>query len=204
MMRPTALTGVDEAGRGPLAGPVVAAAVILPATGTLAGLNDSKRLSAERRESLALRIRDWASCWSVGAATSSEIDRYNIHHATLLAMRRAVLGLRRLPAYVVVDGRFFPPIASSGEAMVKADQKVPAVSAASIIAKTVRDHYMTSLDQRYPGYNFTGHKGYPTAHHVKTLQVLGPCPEHRQSFGPVKALSHRAIHRTNAGEAGER
>jgi len=183
------IAGVDEAGRGPLAGPVVAAAVILPHSVDLIGLADSKALTQRRREAIEPKIRELSWDWSIGASSPGEIDRLNIHQATLLAMRRAILGLKRVPDYVLVDGCFYPRVPYPGEAIVRGDQSQPAISAASILAKVFRDHYMRGLDARITGYGFSRHKGYPTKAHLEALQVLGPCREHRQSFRPVLAVS---------------
>ena len=183
------IAGVDEAGRGPLAGPVVAAAVILPHSVDLIGLADSKALTQRRREAIEPKIRELSWDWSIGASSPGEIDRLNIHQATLLAMRRAILGLKRVPDYVLVDGCFYPRVPYPGEAIVRGDQSQPAISAASILAKVFRDHYMRGLDARITGYGFSRHKGYPTKAHLEALRVLGPCREHRQSFKPVLAVS---------------
>ena len=183
------IAGVDEAGRGPLAGPVVAAAVILSHSVDLNGLADSKTLTQKRREVFERNIRQFSWGWSIGASTPGEIDRLNIHQATLLAMRRAILGLKRVPDYVLVDGCFYPRVPYPGEAIVRGDQSQPAISAASILAKVFRDRYMTGLDARFAGYGFSRHKGYPTKAHLEALQILGPCREHRQSFKPVLAAS---------------
>ena len=183
------IAGVDEAGRGPLAGPVVAAAVILPHSLDLIGLADSKALTQRRREAIEPKIRELSWDWSIGASSPGEIDRLNIHQATLLAMRRAILGLKRVPDYVLVDGCFYPRVPYPGEAIVRGDQSQPAISAASILAKVFRDRYMRALDTRFTGYGFSRHKGYPTKAHLEALQVLGPCREHRQSFKPVLAVS---------------
>jgi ribonuclease HII len=187
------LAGVDEAGRGPLAGPVVAAAVILRPDLTIEGLRDSKRLAATRRDVLAREIRIRALCWSVAWADRAEIDALNILAATMLAMRRAVLGLAVMPASVQVDGNRLPKICVfgrniDGEAIVGGDAIVPAISAASIIAKTVRDQIMVELDSLYPLYEFARHKGYGTEIHRERLREYGPCREHRTSFAPVRAL----------------
>jgi len=179
------IAGVDEVGRGPLAGPVVAAAVILPEAYALAGLADSKRLSARRREALAGVLRTEAEAWALGSASAAEIDQLNIHHATLLAMRRAVLALPWVPADLLVDGRFTPEGPWRATAVVGGDATVPAISAASIIAKVARDALLTELHLRYPVYGFDRHAGYPTAAHLRALERHGPCPEHRRSFGPV-------------------
>ena len=187
------LAGVDEAGRGPLAGPVVAAAVILRSDLAIEGLRDSKRLAATRRDVLAREIRIRALCWSVAWADRAEIDALNILAATMLAMRRAVLGLAVMPASVQVDGNRLPKICVfgrniDGEAIVGGDAIVPAISAASIIAKTVRDQIMVELDSLYPLYEFARHKGYGTEIHRERLREYGPCREHRTSFAPVRAL----------------
>ncbi len=183
------IAGVDEAGRGPLAGPVVAAAVILPHSVDLSGLTDSKALTQKRREAFEPKIRELSWDWSIAASSPGEIDRLNIHQATLLAMRRAILGLKQTPDYVLVDGCFYPRVPYPGEAIVRGDQSQPAISAASILAKVFRDRYMRGLDARFTGYGFSRHKGYPTKAHLEALQVLGPCREHRQSFKPVLAVS---------------
>ena len=179
------VAGVDEVGRGPLAGPVVAAAVILPESYALAGLADSKRLSARRREVLAGILRSEAAAWALGSASAAEIDQLNIHHATLLAMRRAVLALPWVPANLLVDGRFTPEGPWRATAVVGGDATVPAISAASIIAKVARDALLAELHLRYPVYGFDRHAGYPTVVHLRALERHGPCPEHRRSFGPV-------------------
>lgn len=188
------VAGVDEAGRGPLAGPVIAAAVILDSGAPIVGLTDSKLLSPKQREALEAEIRDKSVGWSVAAATPAEVDRHNIHHATLLAMRRAVLGLRRLPDRVVVDGRFLPNLPCPGEATVGADRLVQSVSAASVIAKTFRDRYMIALAREYAGYGFDQHKGYPTRDHLAALDRQGVCPAHRRSFRPVYEHLQAAPH----------
>ena len=177
--------GVDEVGRGPLAGPVVAAAVILPRGYELAGLTDSKRLSARRREALAAILREEAECWALGSASAGEIDVLNIHHATLLAMRRAVLALPRAPEQLMVDGRFTPEGPWRATAVVGGDATVPSISAASIIAKVARDALLGELHGQYPAYGFDCHAGYPTPAHLAALSEYGPCPEHRRSFAPV-------------------
>lgn len=188
------VAGVDEAGRGPLAGPVVAAAVILHASQPIAGLADSKKLSAGRREELAAEIRQRAVACAVAWADAAEIDALNILAATMLAMRRAILGLRVMPRAVVVDGNRLPRLAFGrvcieGEAVVGGDDRIASISAASILAKTARDRIMVSMDALYPGYEFARHKGYGTEVHRARLQRFGPCPEHRRSFAPVKAAS---------------
>jgi ribonuclease HII len=174
--------GVDEAGRGPLAGPVTAAAVVLPPDFPGGFLADSKALSPSRREAAALVIRERATAWAVGWATAGEIDRLNIHHATLLAMRRAVEGLGVRPTQLLVDGLFVPDAGVPGRAVVRGDATVPEIMAASILAKTARDAWMTDYAVREPGYGFEKHKGYPTAEHRAAIARLGPCPIHRRSF----------------------
>ena len=177
--------GVDEAGRGPLAGPVVAAAVILDDMQPIAGLADSKTLSAARRERLFDEIRAKALCCSVAEASVEEIDRLNILQATLLAMRRAVQGLRLKPALVLVDGNRLPRLEVPAEAIVKGDARVAAISAASILAKVTRDRWCEQFHAQYPQYGFVSHKGYGTAEHLSALQAHGACPQHRRSFAPV-------------------
>lgn len=182
------LAGVDEAGRGPLAGPVVAAAVILDPARPVAGLADSKALSPKRRERLYDAICDRALCVAVSLAEPAEIDTHNVLQATLRAMARAVQGLRLLPAEVWVDGNRLPPLALPMQALVKGDARVPAISAASIIAKVHRDRLCSTLDAQWPAYGFATHKGYPTAAHLAALRAHGPCPAHRRSFAPVALL----------------
>jgi ribonuclease HII len=179
------IAGVDEAGRGPLAGPVVAAAVILDDLNPIKGLNDSKKLSPKRREKLYDEIRAKALCCSVAQASVEEIDRLNILQATLLAMRRAVEGLRLKPHKVLVDGNRLPVLDVLAEAIVGGDAIVPAISAASILAKVTRDRCCQELDLQYPQYGFAGHKGYGTAVHLAALNAHGACPEHRKTFAPV-------------------
>ena len=186
--KPGLIAGVDEAGRGPLAGPVLAAAVILDDLHRIAGLADSKVLSPRRREKLFDQIRAHALCVSVGQASVEEIDALNILQATLLAMRRAVEGLRLPPHRVLVDGNRLPVLSMPARAIVKGDATVPAISAASIIAKVERDRLCAGLHERWPQYGFEGHKGYPTAEHLKALRTHGACPAHRRSFGPVRAV----------------
>ena len=188
------IAGVDEAGRGPLAGPVVAAAVILDATRPVDGLKDSKRLSEGDRDVLAYEIRSRSLAWSVAWADPREIDTLNILAATMLAMRRAVLGLRIVPRGVQVDGNRLPSIAIGersipGEAIVRGDATVAAISAASILAKTTRDRMMFEMDRVYPEYEFARHKGYGTEAHRERLMRHGPCREHRMSFAPVRAAT---------------
>ena len=177
--------GVDEAGRGPLAGPVVAAAVILDDLHTIRGLADSKQLSATRREAPYEQIMARALCCSVGQASVQEIDALNILQATLLAMQRAVQGLRLRPVKVLVDGNRLPRLPMLAEAIVGGDARVPAISAASIVAKVTRDRWCEAYHQQYPQYGFAAHKGYGTAEHLAALQAHGACPEHRRSFAPV-------------------
>jgi len=180
------LAGVDEAGRGPLAGPVVAAAVILDELQPIAGLADSKKLSARQRERLYDEIRAKALCCCVAEASVEEIDEINILQATMLAMRRAVEGLRLKPALVQVDGNRVPLLNVPAQAIIKGDAKVQAISAASILAKVHRDRLCGLLHEAYPQYGFDAHKGYPTADHVAALRRHGVTPAHRRSFGPVK------------------
>ena len=188
------VAGVDEAGRGPLAGPVVAAAVILDELKPIAGLNDSKKLTEKRREKLYDEILAKALCCSIAEATVQEIDSLNILQATLLAMRRAVDGLRLKPVKVLVDGNRLPVLDVRAEAIVQGDAKVQAISAASILAKVHRDRLCDELHQRYPQHGFDSHKGYPTAEHLAALVQHGVTPVHRRSFGPVKrALEHRHV-----------
>ena len=188
------LAGVDEAGRGPLAGPVVASAVVLDPRTPIPGLADSKKLTAKRRDVLAEQIRRQALAWSVAWADPAEIDAINILAATMLAMRRAILGLTVTPEKVQIDGNRLPnlrfdQLLIAGDAIIGGDDIVPAISAASIIAKTTRDRMMFELDKIYPRYEFARHKGYGTEIHRQKLQEFGPCREHRQSFAPVRAAS---------------
>lgn len=186
--------GVDEAGRGPLAGPVYAAAVILDARRPVRGLDDSKRLGESVRLDLADRIRSRALAWAVASATVAEIDALNILRASLLAMKRAIEGLAVIPQRVLVDGLHCPDVRIPAEAIVGGDATVKAISAASILAKTERDAEMVRLHQRFPAYGFDRHKGYPTADHLEVLRRLGPCAAHRGSFGPVRqALRTRSV-----------
>ena len=184
------VAGVDEVGRGPLAGDVVAAAVIL-GDSSPAGLTDSKALSPRQRERLAETIRSEAVSWSLGRATVAEIDELNILQASLLAMWRAVEGLSVQPSLVLVDGNHLPRWSYEARAIVKGDLIEPAISAASIVAKVTRDSEMVILDDQYPGYGFATHKGYPTKAHLAALASLGVSPVHRRSFGPVKRLLAR-------------
>jgi ribonuclease HII len=182
------VAGVDEAGRGPLAGPVVAAAVILDERRPIQGLADSKKLSPRRREALFDEIRAKALCCSIAQASVEEIDELNILQATLLAMRRAVRGLRLPPKLVLVDGNRLPVLDMRAEAIVKGDDKVPAISAASILAKVTRDRWCLEYHQQFPQYGFDQHKGYGTADHLAALRLHGPCPQHRRTFRPVTDL----------------
>lgn len=182
---PGLMAGVDEAGRGPLAGPVVAAAVILDDQNPIAGLADSKKLTAARREWLFDEIRAKALCFSIAQASVAEIEQLNILQATLLAMKRAVEGLRLKPKKVLIDGNRLPVLSMMAEAIVQGDVLVPAISAASILAKVHRDRWCATLDQAYPQYGFSKHKGYGTAQHLAALQMHGACPEHRKTFRPV-------------------
>lgn len=182
------ICGVDEAGRGPLAGPVSAAAVILDPNYRIAGLADSKKLSEKKRDALAPLIRQHALAWAVAYATVEEIDQLNILQATLLAMRRAVLALPIQPQQVLVDGLFCPDTGIPSQAIVQGDSKVAAISAASILAKTARDALMLDLHSQYPQYGFAQHKGYPTAAHLAALRLHGVSEIHRRSFKPVSQL----------------
>ena len=186
------LAGVDEVGRGPLAGDVVAAAVILDPHRPVDGLRDSKKLSPRRRLELAGLIRERALAWSVARASVAEIDELNILQASLLAMHRAVQGLALQPGYVLVDGNRLPRWDYPSEPVVKGDDRVPAIAAASILAKVQRDSELIALEDEYPGYGFASHKGYPTAAHLQALQTLGVTPVHRRSFGPVKKILAQA------------
>jgi ribonuclease HII len=182
------IAGVDEVGMGPLAGPVIAAAVLFTGEPRLSGLNDSKQVLAPQREALAVRIREVAAAVAVGQATRDEIDAVNIYQAGLLAMRRAVEQLDPPPDVIVVDARRIPGLAVAQRALVRADAQVACVAAASIVAKVARDAHMQALDARYPGYGFARHRGYATADHLEALARLGPSPEHRRSFQPVRTL----------------
>ena len=199
MMQNTLFAGIDEVGRGPLAGPVVAGAVILDINQPIEGLADSKALSHKRRVELADEIAGKALAWSVAWADAAEVDSLNILQATLLAMRRAILGLRIRPAHVEIDGNRLPSLAFDGfaiegNAVVGGDRLIPAISAASIIAKVRRDRMMVQFDQVYPSYGFRRHKGYGTAEHRECLSRFGPCPQHRRSFRPLAEDSARIIH----------
>jgi len=185
-MRPRLTCGVDEAGRGPLAGPVVAAAVILDPARPIPGLKDSKKLSAANRIRLAEEIRQHALAWSIASASVEEILELNILHASLLAMRRAVMGLTPAAEYALIDGNRCPELPCPALAIVKGDSLEPCISAASILAKTKRDKEMTILADIYPEYGFDKHAGYPTPEHLAALETWGPAPVHRAGFGPVK------------------
>ena len=192
---PGLLAGVDEAGRGPLAGPVVAAAVILDPRQPIAGLADSKKLTARRRERLYDEICAKALCCSIAQASVAEIDRLNILQATLLAMQRAVAGLRLPPAKVLVDGNRLPTLGVLAEAIVDGDATVPAISAASILAKVQRDRWCAEVDAQWPQYGFAAHKGYGTAAHLAALRAHGACEHHRRTFAPVAAALLQAVER---------
>ena len=183
------IAGVDEAGRGPLAGPVVSAAVILSPQANLIGLNDSKKLSAHKRESLSNEIKIHSVSWSIGVATVQEIDDINILRASLLSMTRAIKNLSEVPEKVIVDGQYTPEIDVPCEAIVRGDSIDESIMAASILAKVERDKIMLELDKKYPNYRFGQHKGYPTKIHMDALRKFGPCIEHRQSFKPIKNYS---------------
>lgn len=186
------ICGVDEAGRGPLAGPVFAAAVIFDPNKPIAGLRDSKKLSAVRRDQLAQLIQRDALAWSIAQCSAAEIDALNILQATMLAMRRAIEGLAMAPTLALIDGNRCPVTSVRTEAIVKGDDKVLAISAASILAKTARDALLQEMHQRYPQYGFDQHKGYPTALHLARLREHGVTPEHRRSYAPVRALLDQA------------
>ncbi len=182
------ICGVDEAGRGPLAGPVFAAAVILDPAKPIAGLRDSKKLSAAKREALALLIQRDALAWSIAQCSETEIDTLNILQATMLAMRRAIEGLSMMPTLALIDGNRCPVCTVRAEAIIKGDDKVAEISAASILAKTARDAALMHMHQQYPDYGFDQHKGYPTALHLARLRLHGVAPVHRRSYAPVRAL----------------
>lgn len=186
------ICGIDEAGRGPLAGPVYAAAVILDPRQPISGLADSKVLKQKTRESLAILIRERSLAWFIASASVEEIDRLNIRQANLLAMRRAVEGLSMTPTLALVDGNDPPPLACAVQTIVGGDASHPAISAASILAKVARDAEMLAIDALHPGYGFAGHKGYGVKAHMEALRLLGPCPHHRMSFAPVRAAASRA------------
>jgi ribonuclease HII len=187
------ICGVDEAGRGPLAGPVYAAAVILDPARPIPGLKDSKKIPEPSRVRLAGEIRAHALAWSVAWATEEEIDRLNILHATLLAMRRAVLGLNPAASRALIDGNRCPELPIPARAIVRGDASEPCISAASILAKTERDKEMRRLADIYPDYGFERHAGYPTPDHLAALESHGPSPIHRKSFGPVKRMLQKAL-----------
>ncbi len=196
MVDPTALhCGVDEAGRGPWAGPVYAAAVVLPPDANLPGLNDSKKLSSRQRADLEPVIKAGALAWSVAFATVEEIDRHNVLQATGLAMRRAIETLGMLPALAIVDGNYAFSLPCPVETVVGGDGSVAAISAASILAKTARDRLMQEMDSLYPGYGFARHKGYGVRVHAEALRALGPCAIHRKSFAPVRAAMAAGVDR---------
>ncbi|MDG0798406.1 ribonuclease HII [Pectobacterium punjabense] len=180
------IAGVDEVGRGPLVGAVVTAAVILDPARPIVGLADSKKLSEKRRLALYDEIKEKALAWSLGRAEPEEIDQLNILHATMLAMQRAVAGLSIVPDFVLIDGNRCPALSMPAQAVVKGDNRVAEISAASIMAKVTRDREMVELDQRFPAYGFAQHKGYPTAFHLEKLAALGATEFHRRSFAPVK------------------
>ena len=184
----TIVCGVDEAGRGPLAGPVYAAAVILDPARPITGLNDSKKLSEKRREALACRIREGALSWAVASASVEEIDSINILQASLLAMKRAIEKLSVLPREILIDGIYCPEVRMPSKAIVNGDALIPEISAASILAKTSRDAFMLELHNDFPEFGFDRHKGYPTKMHIEALGRLGPSAVHRKSFAPVRAF----------------
>ncbi|MCP4285276.1 MAG: ribonuclease HII [Gammaproteobacteria bacterium] len=188
VLYPLLTAGVDEVGRGPLAGPVVAAAVILDPEKTVRGIDDSKKLTEKRRQILSGEIEEQSIAWALGRAEVEEIDRLNILHASLLAMARAVAALPVSARHVLVDGNRCPEVPCSVEAIVGGDASIAAISAASILAKVARDQEMATLDKAYPGYGFAKHKGYPTKAHIEALSRLGVCEIHRRSFAPVKRL----------------
>lgn len=197
------ICGVDEAGRGPLAGAVFAAAVILDPARPIAGLRDSKKLTEARREALAAQIKAESLAWSIAFCTEAEIDEINILQASMLAMRRAVEGLTVQPTLALVDGNRCPVMALRSEAIVKGDDKIPAISAASILAKTARDASLLALHQQYPHYAFDQHKGYPTALHLERLRQHGVSPVHRKSYAPVRALLDAPTQKEPAAHSGK-
>ena len=186
------IAGVDEVGRGPLAGAVVTAAVILDPDNPIEGLDDSKKLTEKKRSALAAEIKKKALCYFIARAEHEEIDELNVFHATLLAMKRAVAGLTLSPDRVLVDGKFCPDIPFPCEAVIKGDSKVAAISAASILAKVSRDNEMIAMENTYPGYGFAQHKGYPTKFHVEAIQRLGITPIHRKSYKPVQKVLNQS------------
>lgn len=192
------VAGVDEVGVGPLAGPLMAAAVILPQDIAIDGVRDSKKVSPKRREELFVEICAQAIDWSVGEVSAAEVDALNPYHGALEAMRRAVEGLDRMPDHVLVDARTIPQIRTPQTAIVRGDSSVYSIAAASIVAKVTRDRHMTVLDEQFPGYGFSRHAGYGTPEHFLALDRLGPCPAHRQSFAPVRARLADATSRTTS------
>ncbi|ARQ46735.1 ribonuclease HII [Oxalobacter formigenes] len=184
----TLFCGADEAGRGPIAGPVFAAAVILDPDHPIAGLKDSKKLSEHRRDELALEIKQYARAWAIAECSIEEIDELNILHASMLAMKRAIESLAIRPELALIDGNRCPKLAIAAKAIVKGDDKVPAISAASILAKTARDAVMLDLHRQYPEYGFDRHKGYPTAYHLEQLSIHGVSPVHRKTYAPVRKI----------------
>lgn len=182
------IAGVDEAGRGPLAGPVVAAAVILDPGNPIEGLADSKKLSAKKRAALELLIKERSLSWALGRAEIDEIEELNILHASMLAMKRAIESLDMMPGMVLIDGNRCPDIKMQSRAIIKGDQRVEAISAASILAKESRDREMIQLDEEFPGYGFSVHKGYPTKSHIQALEDIGVSSVHRRSYGPVRRI----------------
>ncbi len=187
------IAGVDEAGRGPLVGAVVAGAVILDPAHPIAGLNDSKKLTAKKRELLAIEIKEHAKAWAVASVEPNVIDEINILQASLLAMKQAVESLEVAPDFALIDGNKLPDLSCKAEAIVKGDSRVAAIAAASILAKVERDEQMQTLHQQYPQYEFNRHKGYPTKLHFALLEEHGPCPEHRKSFAPVRRWLERSL-----------
>lgn len=192
------ICGVDEAGRGPLAGPVFAAAVILDPERPIVGLRDSKKLTEAKRDALAAEIKTHTLSWAIAQCSEQEIDTLNILQASMLAMRRAVESLHLTPSLALIDGNRCPVMAVRSEAIIKGDDKVPAISAASILAKTARDHALHLLHQQYPHYAFDQHKGYPTALHLERLALHGVSPVHRTSYAPVRRLLERAMQTNSA------
>lgn len=184
----TLFCGADEAGRGPIAGPVFAAAVILDPDHPIDGLKDSKKLSEHRRDELALEIKQYAKAWAIAECSIEEIDELNILHASMLAMKRAIESLAIRPELALIDGNRCPKLAIAAKAIVKGDDKVPAISAASILAKTARDTVMLDLHRQYPEYGFDRHKGYPTAYHLEQLSIHGVSPVHRKTYAPVRKI----------------
>lgn len=189
----TVICGADEAGRGPLAGPVFAAAVILDPAHPINGLKDSKKLSEAKRDLLAVEIKKHALAWAIAQCSVEEIDEINILQASMLAMKRAIESLKITPELALIDGNKCPKLSIAAEAIVKGDDKVPAISAASILAKTARDADLRLLHEKYPQYAFDQHKGYPTALHLARLRQYGVSPIHRKSYGPVKALLNHSL-----------